>query len=213
MQLWSQKLWEKIQSMGITEDIFDTVDSIRQRSDVLYNTDWSKDYQESVAKYCKRQLSIKAATDLVASKKSELSKLTNDDKIRYWLIWVINNISYLSDQKKFGTPDKWEDVDNILETKKADCESGATLLYTLCRLSGVPRSRLELNAGDVKTSKGTGGHCWLEARSEKDGYWRICDWCYWPNTLTLRLRPTSDDEPNYLNRWWSFDELKAYKGD
>ena len=209
---FSEKLWALINKLGIKNEVYDTLDKHEERGVVLYKTDWSTNKIESLVQYLKRQMRSSKAKELVDELEDLWYPFDNDYKILFWLRWVVNNIVYTSDQEKFGIAEKWEDIDNVLETREADCESGASLLYVLCRLSGVPALQIRLYGGDVKTSSGIRGHLWMQTRCDADGIWKLIDWCYYVRDLPLAERASAYDDRRYVNRWWGFNEIKHFRG-
>jgi len=102
--------------------------SIRE---IFYRLDWRTMGVSSVKAYLNRNV------DLLSGGNVEVPLLvsTNRDLLALEAFrWVVDNIEYVSDQRKFGVKERWEDVDNILATRTGDCESMATLLFALMSL-------------------------------------------------------------------------------
>ena len=151
---FSLKIWERIKALGVVDIILDTIDKWHERGVVLYKTDWSTNRIESLVTYLKRQMPSTYAEALAGEHRDLMASFDEDHIALLWLRWIINNITYKTDFKKFGVLEKWENIDHVLATREGDCESGASLLYVLCRLSGIPRNRLRLYGGWVEDSKG-----------------------------------------------------------
>jgi len=126
--------------------------------------------------------------------------------------WVAKNITYTSDHKKWGYAEKWEDVNNVFETRKGDCESGALLLYVMCRLAGIPEYKLFIIAGSVQG----GGHAWVAYRPQP--HWMVfLDWCYWPDLRPMSKRGAffiidnqiHGSDSRYYYTWFVFNEKKS----
>jgi transglutaminase-like putative cysteine protease len=140
--------------------------------------------------------------------------------------WVNNNFSYKTDQEVWDVPEVWETVDVALTNRVGDCETGALLIYVLCRLKGVPSERLYVMAGDVVG----GGHAWLAYRSlEYPLNFFFMDWCYWRSAKYYGNRNiyyvggkdilgyvrSSDgsitgSDTNYKSIWFAFNEDKGH---
>jgi len=136
----------------------------------------------------------------------------HDGNVIEILKWARRNLRYTSDHKKWGYAEKWEDVNNVFETKRCDCESGALLIYVMCRLAGVPSHKLFMVAGDVQG----GGHAWIYYRVQP--HWGVfLDWCYYINVASVNTRPKFyitgntivGDDDRYLKTWFVFNENKS----
>ena len=179
------------------------------KSKILYKTDWSKAQVESVVGYIRRQLEQESVKDLVKEFESfEDEGYHYDDIMMFWFKWIKSNITYKSDKKNFGIAEKWEDLDILLKNKSGDCESQSSLLYCLCRHSGIPANRLMLVCGEVNDGQ---GHCWLEYRRGKDGNWVIMDLTWYPNYLMPEYRDLAVDDDRYVDQWFRFNETRDYK--
>jgi transglutaminase-like putative cysteine protease len=139
-----------------------------------------------------------------------------DEQAIYCLHYVRNNITYKSDTTVWKMSEKWQTPDETLIKKTGDCEDGAILLYQLCRLKGIPSSRLLLLCGDVVG----GGHCWLAYKPmDLPINFVFLDWCYWydANSIDYRTKFYMDgkqiigfEKHNYLNIWLGFNEDASY---
>lgn len=110
---------------------------------------------------------------------------TTDETVLNVLAWTINNIDYVTDSDQWDYSERWSEAQETLENKQGDCEDGAILMYVLCRLKGVPSSRLYVFAGDVKG----GGHAWLAYRPDEYPLnWAFLDWCYEVTTRGMSSR-------------------------
>ena len=119
--------------------------------------------------------------------------------------------------------EKWEGARDVFDTRKGDCESGALLMYVLCRLAGIPASKLWIMCGDVKG----GGHAWLSyIPDEYPLNFAFMDWCYWYKQYSIPLRNKftiqnkaiheykRDGEKvssDYYKLWFVFNEDKSYR--
>lgn len=177
-----------------------------------------------------KQVEIAKTNKLILAIRDRILRTTNAldyDTIAVKVLQEVKRLLvYVGDTKKWGVPDVWEDVDNVTETKEADCESGATLIYCLCRLCGVPTCRLLFLGGNVKVGRTaeTGGHAWVGyIPTYSLGSVVFIDWCYYPNLKPCRARPqysivdnkitkymTNQSDGRYMNIWWGFNEEKAY---
>ena len=134
------------------------------------------------------------------------------------LRFVRSNIKYISDTKKFGYGERWEHISNVWETRKGDCESGATLIYVMCRLAGIPEYKLFMFAGDVYDpfTKKEAGHAYCVYRPQPNWFVTL-DWCYYYKSTGISVRPKffvsgktiKGEDPNYHTIWFSFNETKS----
>jgi len=144
---------------------------------------------------------------------------TNYDAIAVAVLrFVKRQLTYVSDTKKFGYGEKWEHIGNVWETKEADCESGATLIYVMCRLAGIPEYKLFMFAGDVwdPYKKKTCGHAYCVYRPQPHWFVNL-DWCYYYDYRVVTMRPKffvsgttiKGEDPNYKTIWFVFNETKS----
>lgn len=120
-----------------------------------------------------------------------------DEKMRCVQQVVTSNITYKTDQQRWGIPDKWSTADETLTATvttngvtygpmEGDCEDGAVLMYVLARLSGIPKEQLYLWCGDVIG----GGHCCLiYIPYNYPLNFAFMDWCYFPRIADFNNRP------------------------
>lgn len=87
---------------------------------IWYRLDWSTANAQDVKKFLNKNIQI--TKDL--QEEGKIPKLFYKDKDTTMMKifqWVVKNIKYTRDIDQFGVMEKWEDVDIILENKKADC--------------------------------------------------------------------------------------------
>ena len=173
--------------------------------DIWYRLDWNTPSVSSIKKYLNRNVDMVYKDKLIIP----LFKGTNRDVlVMNCFKWVVDNIRYERDIDKFGVEEKWEDIDNILSTGRADCESMSTLLYVLCRVHGVNPLQIKLVCGEVVVGNGTGGHAWVEYMSDETMEWTILDPAYDPKYTTFfdKRRPAEFDD-RYVKRWFEVNDL------
>lgn len=205
---------------AITEkhpELFDYVESKSLWYPIYYLIDHRVRVAANLQEWIKKQLDN-------PSEELELIAATFD-KTRYTdylmtdiLRWVQKNITYVTDDKVYKTPEKWQTPSETLALKTGDCEDGAILMYALAHMCGVPDNRLLLFAGFVTG----GGHCWLGYRSDEYPLnWCFMDWCYWFDRSTPNARQkyyiqdtTIYDDPlkRYHSIWFAFNSSNSFKG-
>lgn len=135
---------------------------------------------------------------------------TDDEIARKSLLWVIGNITYIPDKTQYKNNEYWAFGYETLASKRGDCEDGAILLYEILRKNGLPAWKIRLSVGYVKVNGKNVGHAYVTYYCEEANKWVALDWCYWPSTLNINLRPSYNDMPKYLGVWFSFNELYSW---
>jgi len=131
-----------------------------------------------------------------------LKKVGTDDELAYLaLMWVIENIKYVSDSTQTGYNEYWQFPYETLNSKKGDCEDGAILLANIMLHSGIPYWKIRLTAGNITN----GGHAYVTYYCEELDKWVVLDWCYYPNDLYINQRKDYKDEENYKDVWFSWN--------
>jgi hypothetical protein len=136
---------------------------------------------------------------------------SNDTKMRRILIWVIENIKYISDTSEYKTEEYWAYPYQTLKHGKGDCEDGAILIWAIAMANNIPYWRVRLNAGDVREPYGgTVGHAYVSYFREFDDEAIVLDWCYYPSYAKIAERRTHKEERDYYEIWWSTDTKQSY---
>lgn len=139
---------------------------------------------------------------------------TNDVVALNSLLWVIDNIKYVSDNSQYGMSEYWSFPYQVIDTGKDDCESGAGLLASIMIKNGIPSWKVRVSAGFVDDKKGNkGGHAWVTYYCEEKNKWVILDWCYWVNKEPIKNRKVYKDEIFYKSIWYSFNNLYSWTKD
>lgn len=134
-----------------------------------------------------------------------ISRLSDDEKALSCLLWIIDNIKYVSDSQK-GKKDYWQFVFETLYYKTGDCEDGAILLANLMMASGIPYWKIRLSVGDVKA----GAHGYVVYYCELKDRWVILDWCYEVNKSKISERKDYKEEADYLTVWFSWNSKYSF---
>ena len=98
----------------------------------------------------------------------------NDEaKAAYCLSWVQSNIKYVSDKEQFGLEEFWMIPQEILNTRRGDCDDGAILLANLLAAAlGKKKSwKVMLATGETKSGL---GH--MKVLLYSKGEWVALDW-------------------------------------
>lgn len=176
---------------------------------VFYRLDWTTLSQEDIKLFLNKNVLI--AQTIVNNNIYKIPEFTGtrDEIVMKIFKWVTKNIIYVSDIKKFGVKEKWEYVDNILNTKEADCESMTLLVYCLARAYDINPLQVKLVAGTVKE----GGHCWLEYYPDynyehSENCWYIFDAAYDAKNIDeYKVRTPSHVDDRYITRWFEVNDL------
>ena len=202
----SKGFWKRLQELGLVS-YWDNLFS--SKSKILYRTDWTKAMLEKVVAHLQRQMDDTAVISLYNEHKSKLPKL-HDDIVMYWFRWIRLNIAYKTDKQNYGVAEKWEDLYLLLRKDSGDCESQASLLYCLCKHSGISANRLRLNAGDLLIKDKGVGHMWMQYRRSSDGWFIIMDTTAYQNNILPDYRDWAYDDMRYGDRWFSFNDIKNW---
>jgi len=175
----------------------------RLLTDTFYKLDWRKPNKTSVKSFIKRNKLI--AYKLKSQGKIPIIRGVQDDKVMKSFKWVVANIEYERDINVHNTPEMWEDIDVILQNKKADCESMALLAIMIAIVNGVNPMQLYLVAGNVIQ----GGHSWLEYDADYQYEYRksyILDPAYAPRNITkFNARILAINDKRYIKRWFKIN--------
>ena len=129
---------------------------------------------------------------------------TNDVKAYKILLWVQENIPYISDRKNYGMDEYWTTPVETLKKMSGDCEDGAFLIHSLMLNAGIPWERVRTYGGEVMvgTAAETGGHGWTAYKREIDDEWVVLDWCYYPNQEPVDERTSMSKDMKYIDDWF-----------
>lgn len=189
---------------------FDLSDILK---DIWYRMDSRYISYRSIKQYLFRNIFFFKVSDAVARYNLPTFGGTDDEIVEKIQRWVQRTLKYVPDQTKFGTPEKWEDLEQedgkgVLQTMTGDCESGALLIYVMARYHKIPVTSLNYCAGLVTIPGGkVGGHAWVEYKSESQDEWHIIDWCYYPDGTPLYMRQEASADTRYQKRWWKINDF------
>ena len=133
----------------------------------------------------------------------------NDAKAEIIQKYVIDNITYVSDKTQHGFVEFWQFCYETIQLRDGDCEDGAILMASMLIAAGIPRWRVRIAGGLVKTGNPTapmGGHAWCCYLRESDSKFIILDWCYYPDTSPIHLKSTVKMNKNYIKTWFSWND-------
>lgn len=205
-------LYDYVEAKGIWYPIYYVLDSnIRIASNLV---DWLNEQKQSAPD----EMTTVAMQILSDNGEGNYDHIMTDI-LRY----VHNNFTYTLDSVKWKVKEKWEDVTNVWETKKCDCESGTLVMYILARLCHVPANRLLIMCGTCGPSPNEFGHCWLGYKSQEYPLnWCFMDWCsfYERETPNARRKYYIDDKKitdyikgaTYKELWFAFNENNSFAG-
>ncbi len=173
--------------------------------DIWYVMFSSKPRPYSVKKYLNRNVWL---TRTMIGSLIPKFKGARDNVIFKVFDFVTLNVNYVKDSKKFGEVEHWEDVDNIMITRQADCESMCTLMFSILRTHGYSVGQLRFVCGEVMLNGKLTGHAWLEYMADEDMNWYIFDPAYKPDNNTMfGYRKTVAEDKDYVERWFSVTDL------
>ena len=208
-------------------DIYDNIQSSHLSNILAYIIDSRYRTVKDLSPWIKKQ--VDNPTQIIKEVLAKIpSKTKPDEQVIEVLKFVINNLTYTTDNKQYSKNEFWAKASETLYNLKGDCEDGAILMYVLCRLKGIPANRLYVWAGDVKSTATapTGGHSCLLYKSTYFPYNFIpLDWCYYPNKKLIKQRNLLElkgkdinefnklgniEWSNYRRTWFIFNEDKSF---
>ena len=98
--------------------------------------------------------------------------MTMLDKFRKASYYVAQNYTYMFDAHKFGVEENWEPIENLIVTKRGDCETMSMLVVMMCRVSGIPSNKVFMADGLYVTPESEFGHAFPVLWAE-DGKWYV----------------------------------------
>lgn len=126
---------------------------------------------------------VHSPTEELSALASKLKKNVDyDEQAILVLNWVAKNIRYVPDSTVWKMSEYWQTASETLQKKTGDCEDGGILIYVLCRLCGIPKNRLFIDAGDVDEpgTNTTVGHAWCTYKPiQYPTSFVFLDWCYY----------------------------------
>lgn len=146
-----------------------------------------------------------------------ISNLTDDEKALKCLQWVIKNIKSESDSSVFKHTEYWAYAEEVLHTRRDDCDGFGVLIANLMVASGIPYYKVRINAGEVFNSDGTkaGSHCYCVYYVESKKYWVVMDGCWWVDSKTsVTKRNDYKASKTYGGEnsvWFSFNSKFCFK--
>jgi len=184
---------------------------------VWYNMSKKSRRAKHVSTFLKEQLD----SELVETVIDEIGLRKFDGNPDYQMLlilrWVKKNIKYVTDDRQYGEVEYWATFDETVTSKKGDCEDGATVIWTLATVAGIP---------GVFHTCGTvdgGGHAWVSYIAKCEPYvLKFLDWCYWYDRkamanrksfqVPLKVMTISGDDKRYKKFWWLSDKEGSYRG-
>lgn len=129
---------------------------------------------------------------------------SNDTKAYKIMLWVQDNIKYVSDIENYGISEYWTKPTETLDKMSGDCEDGAFLIHSLMLNAGIPWEDIRTYGGEVFAGAGaaTGGHGWTAYSRETDNEWVVLDWCYYANDKAIGDRTPMSEDHKYIDDWF-----------
>jgi len=142
----------------------------------------------------------------------ELSKINiseTDDDLKIFsnvLHYVNANYSYKRDFLKFGVDENWESIDNLIVSKKGDCETLTMLVIMLCRRAGVDPNKVFMADGlyYVKQTDAEYGHAWPVL-------WYNDKWYVGESTAMQPIEVWSNVKDRYICLWGMSNDVFSTK--
>ena len=132
-------------------------------------------------------------------------QLDHDRLVIDILRFVWGRTRYIGDHLAWNVPEYWQTARQTYDLKRGDCEDGAILLLTLCRLAGVPSNKIFLQCGYMKNG---GGHAYVKYFGN-NGVRYFLDWSYYYDKRRIPNHKTIDDK-RYGAVWWFGNDRGFY---
>lgn len=206
-----KELYQKMLDTGFVEFIEDLLNRVPKKNPK--EEYWNNKYPKKVITYWGRYIPnfgkypIDIRAFFVNTSCEELQEivrpwrdLPDDEKALKAQKWVANSIKYVSDKTEFGMNEYWCYPQELLKTRRGDCDDGAILIANLILASGVPYWKIRLAAGTVYDRLGNelGGHAYVTYYREKKDDWCALDWCFYQDSTTpIDAKPEYKDSIIY----------------
>jgi len=121
---------------------------------------------------------------------------------------ISKNHKYEYDSWKFGETENWENIDSLIITKTADCETANILAVKLCRMAGIPANKIFVTVGEYYNPKlkKQFGHAWTVFQDTK-GVWWVGD----ATNGMLTVTPWTSVKDKYYAIWGLFNDVFSCK--
>ncbi len=171
----------------------------RMRTTRYFKQLHSKDnFYSDINEWLKKQVNHSPLAEKIVMAQKWRQITNNDDYLmRQILVWVKQNLKYMSDKELYGQVEYWATPDETIEKSSGDCEDGSILIFVLAALSGVDMRKVYLTWGSVIG----GGHCYITYIRDWDGEEVVMDWCYWYTSIVVKLRKWIGFDTKYIQVW------------
>ena len=140
-------------------------------------------------------------------KENKLIGKDNDETALNCLIWIINNIKWVSDNSQFGFNEQWDFPSECIYRKKADCEGGTHLLISMWRNANIPAYRCKAAIGWANNGKDKFYHSYPIYLRESDNEWVVMDWnSAEVSAIEVKDRTKAKENPFYNNPDFTFND-------
>lgn len=149
---------------------------------------------------------IEEPSDDVLALAKNFSKIRDYDKrIVEILRYVRDYTDYVSDIEQYNRKEHWATAEEVIESRKDDCDGINATIHVLARLSGIPSYLLYSCIGKVSA----GGHYWLVYLSPKTGQMYPIDGTYYYDRRAIPHRRTLNSL--YTKIWYVFNDRHIWK--
>ena len=144
-------------------------------------------------------------------------EMDQDKAVIEILKYVHANCKYIGDHEKDKVADRWQVADETFLEKSGDCEDGAVLILVLCRLAGIPYTRIRLAASHVANPYNgmMAGHAYVKYKPEfkatgDDDTWVVLDWCWFYDHRAIGWRSKFKNLNTYREAWFEVNDWRYY---
>jgi len=175
--------------------------------DAFHKMNWKISKKRSVKEWLQEQIRLIEHMETPTFEGHPDQKIINIQK------WIIKNIRYIPDQKRWKTIEYWQNVQETMTLKTGDCEDGAGLMYALAVKNKVPPYLLSFWCGHARNprTKQMDGHACMKYKEDSiylSSLKYYVDWCYAPVTVPFKNRVDETQDPIYASKWFEINHLE-----
>lgn len=134
--------------------------------------------------------------------------LDNDVKIVFISTYVNDRMMYKRDVDGYGKVEYWADPFTVWKKGVDDCDGWSVLICKLAWLSGIPKYRLKLVAGNTDA----GPHAYCNYLKESDNEWYTIEGSFYnQEAITRFIEGIPHSKANrYQTMWWSTNDMVSW---
>ena len=177
-------------------------------TDIWYKMDWSKPNPSSV----KEWLAWNVAWAMRNENQIFMSRSKTRDGAMVSIYTNAQRLTYVPDMSKLGVPEQWENMVDVLDTGRGDCEEHALYIYILARLNKINIAQIRFVCGWYHSENKRYGHAWVEYLADEDMEWHILDGTNkYQRVNNITSTPRSIHYHEYYEPWWYISDQGMFR--